>query len=260
MSSCGVRESRVLRGPAFFDWVFVNSGQICMISWSGNAGWIALYRCAFSLVVDRCKIESFRSLNAPEPPFFAVSKETWPKETTPRRSALRASCAAGPRAVTEFFGGASMHLRKTACIVHAALRVDRHRPPLRRGPFAGSASMRSRAELSLRSADADADADAGAGARDVVVAVVLARRSARSSKGPLRSGAGWRISPQGGRQDVGHRFVGTRMCRRNDPSPCADPRHMDVPWALRWGVLSFGYLFFGHAKKSDPTASAVGSW
>jgi hypothetical protein len=52
----------------------------------------------------------------------------------PRRSALRASCPPGPRAAAEFFGGASMHLRKTACIVHAALRVDRHHPPLRRGP------------------------------------------------------------------------------------------------------------------------------
>jgi hypothetical protein len=173
----------------------------------------------------------------------------------PRRSALRASCPPGPRAAAEFFGGASMHLRKTACILHTALRVDRHHPPLRRGPFTGSASMRSRAELSLRSAGDSVVAFTAAAA-----AVAVARRSARSSKGPLRSGAGWRISPQGGRQDVGHRFVGTRMCRRNDPSPCADPRHMDVPWALRWGVLSFGYLFFGHAKKSDPTASAVGSW
>jgi hypothetical protein len=85
-----------------------------------------------------------------------------------------------------------MHLRKTACILHAALRVDRHRPPLRRGPFTGSASMRSRAELSLRSA--------GDGAGDVAVdlavdlagavAVVLARRSARSSRGPCEAALG----------------------------------------------------------------------
>jgi hypothetical protein len=162
----------------------------------------------------------------------------------PRRSALRASCPPGPRAAAEFFGGASMHLRKTACILHAALRVDRHHPPLRRGPFTGSASMRSRAELSLRSA----------GDSVVAFAADVARRSARSSKGPLRSGAGWRISPKGGRQDVGHRFVGTRMCRRNDPSPCADPRHMDVPWALRWGVLSLGHVSLDTAKKGGSGA------
>jgi hypothetical protein len=174
---------------------------------------------------------------------LACPRERSPKRRTPRRSAFRASCPPGPRAAAEFFGGASMHLRKTACILHTALRVDRHHPPLRRGPFTGSASMRSRAELSLRCAGVVV-----AVAVAVAVAPVLARRSALFT-GPLRCGVWWRIRPQGGRQDVGHRFVGTRMCRRNGPPPCTDFQHRDVLKAQRRGVLSFGYLFFGQRKE-----------
>jgi hypothetical protein len=98
------------------------------------AGRIPLCEPACELGVGRRQITSFRSLRRPSHFSLLVQRKSNQKEGA-RRSAFRTSCAPGPRAVTEFLEGASMHLRKTACIVHAALRVDRHRPPLRRGPF-----------------------------------------------------------------------------------------------------------------------------
>ena len=70
--------------------------------------------------------------------------------------------------------------------------------------------------------------------------------------GPLRCGAWWRISPQGGRQDVGHRFVGTGMCRRNGPTPCADFQHMDVLKAQSLGCPSFWFRLSWTSKKDEP--------
>jgi len=75
--------------------------------------------------------------------------------------------------------------------------------------------------------------------------------------GPLRCGAWWRISPQGGRQDVGHRFVGTGMCRRNGPTPCADFQHMDVLKAQSLGCPSFWFRLSWTSKKDEPAALAA---
>jgi hypothetical protein len=50
--------------------------------------------------------------------------------------------------MTGFFDGASMHRRKTARIVRAALRVYPPSPAAAQGPLKGSASMRSRAVAS----------------------------------------------------------------------------------------------------------------
>jgi hypothetical protein len=184
-----------------------------------------------------------------------------------RLRAFRTSCAPGPRVVTEFFEGASMHLRKTACIVHAALRVDRHRPPLRRGPFTGSASMRSRAELRC--------------ALLVIVLVLVMlflRAGARALQGaPAKrrwvadQPAGW---PTGCRPSFRrHTDVPSKR-----PAMPRGPVGQDVRRALRRAPLFWlPFLDSGHpalspsgrlrrsrrscgavdnAKKSDPTASA----
>jgi hypothetical protein len=44
-----------------------------------------------------------------------------------------------------------MHLRKTACILHAALRVYRHHPPLRRGPDRQAGSCPHQASSRIKS-------------------------------------------------------------------------------------------------------------
>jgi hypothetical protein len=81
-------------------------------------------------------------------------------------------------------------------------------------------------------------------------------QDARCCLGPLRCGAGWRNSPQGDRQDVGHRFVGTRMCRRNSPTPRADLE--DRMSGRRNAGVSFLLMIFSLDKQRKGTRPLCG--
>jgi len=61
--------------------------------------------------------------------------------------------------------------------------------------------------------------------------------------------AGWPTEPAPAKAgDVGHRFVGTGMCRRNGPTPRADFQHMDVLKAQSLGA-SFWFRLSSTGKQ-----------
>ena len=67
-----------------------------------------------------------------------VQEKVTKEKDTPGYAPSARPCAAGSRVPTGFFDGASMHQRKTACIVHAALRVYPSSPAATQGPQTAS--------------------------------------------------------------------------------------------------------------------------
>ncbi|MEZ5483557.1 MAG: hypothetical protein R3F01_00035 [Lysobacteraceae bacterium] len=67
---------------------------------------------------------------------------------------------------------------------------------------------------------------------------------------PLCCGGAWSESPRDRAQEAREFFVSTGMCCRKTPTTRREPPKA----AQRPGVLSFGSVFFGQAKKMNSTA------
>jgi hypothetical protein len=171
----------------------------------------------FGMKIDT-RAKAFRPLKRTGSSFLLVQERRNQKEGHPGLRALRASCAPGPRVTTGFFDGASLHRRKTARIVRAALRVHPPSPAASQGPQ-GDGHRARRSKTNVRCAQSCIESQA-AGRK---LCFCFCGHDARCFEGPLRSGERRRERPAGRCAGCTSFAVGTWMWRRRIPQAIADP-------------------------------------
>jgi hypothetical protein len=179
---------------------------------------------------------------------FACPKRSRQEKGHPRRRALRASCAPGPRAGPGLRGGTSVcHLsgrrdpsRRSPGVARGRVRA---RSPRLMGPRQAAAIPGRRSASVRRSAQSsNIDPVCRAGR---MPALFWGPRTAR--RGADGSVAGHR--PAIAAMDRGDRSDGPWMAHRGGPAVARVPGGQDARRARRWGVLLFGYFLLDKQEK-----------
>ncbi len=230
-------------------------------------------RCAAGFIFLPCRLRRRSGANGEAGPKgegqVARSKKDGTRKKTPQLRALRASMRCGCACDDGIF---RRHIRvPTKNAAHPAHRPAGLSAAARRstgGPNGnGHRALEAEQSNSVRCAhdcrskklvcSRCTRCDMASGS-SLCIAHICRGHDARRSWGPLRCGAWWRISPKGGRHDVGHRFVGTPMCRRNGPTPCTDLQDRNSG-RRNSGVSSFWFRLSWTSKKDEPSRPADGT-